>query len=81
MMTTRAHLADGTTFDYDEETEAHPTHVDGQAVLRREYTGPTPPKPAKQAGETREQAKDRLRAELRALEDQDDDGEAVTGGQ
>jgi hypothetical protein len=80
MMTTRAYLANGGTFDYDEETEAHPTHVDGQAVLRREYSGPTPPKPAKQAGETREQAKDRLRAELKALDEQDDE-EAVASGQ
>ena len=42
-MTTRAHLADGTTFDYDEEREAHPTHVNDQPVVGRQYVGPTPP--------------------------------------
>ena len=54
-MTTRAYLADDTTFDYDEETEAHPTHVNDQPVVRRQFTGPTPPegaRPAVTAGET-----------------------------
>ena len=55
-MTTRAHLADGTTFDYDEEREAHMTHVNDQPVVRRQYLGPTPPEgarpaPAEVAGE------------------------------
>jgi hypothetical protein len=61
-MTTRAHLADGGTFEYDEETQAHPTHVDGQPVVRREYTGPTPPK-GTAPEETAAQRRDRLRAE------------------
>jgi hypothetical protein len=69
MMTTRAHLEDGTTFDYDEETQAHPTHVDGLAVVRRQFTGQTPPKSAEPAGETPAQRRDRLRAELAALDD------------
>jgi hypothetical protein len=73
MMTTRAHLSDGTTFDYDEEREAHPTHVNDQAVIRREFTGPTPPKTAAEDAETPAQRRDRLRAELAALGD--DDGE------
>ena len=34
-MTTRATLADGTTFDYDEETQAHPTGVNDQVVMSR----------------------------------------------
>ena len=68
-MTTRVTLADGTTFEYDEETQAHPTHVDDQAVVGRVFTGPTPPRAAGQPGETREQQRDRLRAELAALED------------
>jgi hypothetical protein len=76
-MTTRAHLADGTSFDYDEETEAHPTHVNDQAVVRRQYVGPTPPRPKGVPGETREQQRDRLRAELRALEDDDDEDTAA----
>ena len=42
-MTFRATLADGTTFDYDEATEAHPTHVNDQPVVRRQFLGPTPP--------------------------------------
>lgn len=70
-MTTRATLADGTAFDYDEETQAHPTHVNDLPVVQRHFTGPTPPKPARQVGETREQQRDRLRAELAALEDDD----------
>ena len=51
-MATRAYLADGTTFDYDEETQAHPTHVNDQPVVRR---GPVPPEaalPAETAGAT-----------------------------
>jgi hypothetical protein len=68
-MTTRAHLNDGTTFDIDEETEARFTHMNDQAVLRWEYIGPTPPRPARSAGETLAEQKDRLRAELKALED------------
>lgn len=67
-MTTRAHLADGGTFEYDEETQAHPTHVDGQAVVRRVFTGPTPERGAAPE-ETAAQRRDRLRAELAALED------------
>jgi hypothetical protein len=70
-MTTRAHLASGATFDIDEETEAKFTHLDGDPVVRWEYTGPTPPRPARQAGESREQQKDRLRAELAALDAED----------
>jgi hypothetical protein len=77
-MTTRAHLADGTTFDYDEEAEAHPTHVNDQAVVRRQYTGKTPPRA--QPGESREQQRDRLRAELKALEDDDEPAAAGAGG-
>jgi hypothetical protein len=72
MMTTRAHLADDTTFDYDEETQAHPTHVNDQAVIRRVFTGPTPAKAAGPAGETAAQKRDRLRAELAALDDDDE---------
>jgi hypothetical protein len=72
-MTTRATLADGTTFDYDEETQAHPTGVNDQTVVSRVFTGPTPPKAAGVAGETRAQQRDRLRAELKALQDEDDD--------
>jgi hypothetical protein len=68
-MTTRAHLANGDTFDIDEETEAKFTHMNDQPVVRWEYTGPTPPRPARSAGETLDQQKDRLRAELKALED------------
>jgi hypothetical protein len=79
-MTTRAHLADGTTFDYDEETEAHPTHVDDQPVIRRQWTGKTPPRPKGVPGETREQQRDRLRAELKALEDDDEPAAAGAGG-
>jgi hypothetical protein len=77
-MTTRAILADDTTFDYDEETQAHPTHVNDQPVVRRVFTGPTPPPSAgAPAGETAAQKRDRLRAELAAL---DDDEPAGTGG-
>jgi hypothetical protein len=67
-MTTRAHLANGGTFEYDEETEAHPTHVEDQPVVRREWVGPTPEKGTPPA-ETAAQRRDRLRAELAALED------------
>ena len=74
-MTTRAHLDDGTTFDYDEETQAHPTHVNDQLVVRRQFVGPTPPKGAAaaadgEAGETTAARRDRLRAELAALGDE-----------
>lgn len=80
-MTTRAFLADGkTTFDYDEETQAHPTHLDGLAVIRRQFTGPTPPRAAGVAGETTAQRRDRLRAELKALEDEDDDSAPAAAG-
>jgi hypothetical protein len=71
-MTTRAVLADDTTFDYDEETQAHPTHVNDQAVVRRVFTGPTPEKGAVPE-ETDAQKRDRLRAELAALDDEDED--------
>ena len=51
-MTTRAHLADGTTFDYDEEVSAHPTHVNDQPVVRRQFLGLTADNPlAPAAGE------------------------------
>jgi hypothetical protein len=73
-MTYRATLANGDTFDYDEETCHHPTHVNDQAVTSRIFTGPTPPRPARNAGESKEQQRDRLRAELKALERGDDDG-------
>ena len=39
-MATRATLADGTTFDYDEETQAHPTHVNDQPVVSRRLLSP-----------------------------------------
>lgn len=73
-MTTRAHLADGTTFDYDEETQAHPTHVNDQPVVSRvKVTDPAPaegaaPAADAEAGETTAERRDRLRAELAALE-------------
>ena len=70
-MTTRANLADGTFFDYDEETQAHPTGVNDQAVVSRVFTGPTPPRALRQAGESRAQQRDRLRAELAILEEDD----------
>lgn len=41
-MTTRAHLADGSTFDIDEETEGKFTHLNGVAVDHWSYVGPTP---------------------------------------
>lgn len=74
-MTTRAHLADDTTFDYDEEREAHPTHVNDQPVVRRQFIGPTPPKGAvppadAETAETAAQKRARLRAELAGLGDE-----------
>ena len=68
-MTTRATLASGDTFDYDEETEAHPTHVNDQAVVRRDFTGPTPPGVKKPPGVTAAQRRAELQAELDALGD------------
>ena len=41
-MTTRAHLADGSTFLINEETEARFTHLNGSPVVSWEYVGPTP---------------------------------------
>ena len=74
-MTTRATLADGTTFDYDEATQAHPTHVNDQPVVSRvKVTGPVPAE-AEVPGETVEQQRDRLRAELAALGDASPAGE------
>ena len=69
-MTTRAHLADSTTFDIDEETEGRFTHMNDTPVVRWEYVGPTPPEaqrpaPTVSAAERRAQ----LRAELDALGD------------
>jgi len=72
-MTTRAHLASGATFDYDEETCAHFTALDGDPVVRREFTGPTPARALRQAGETKAEQRARLAAELAAL----DDGQAA----
>lgn len=68
-MTTRAHLADGTMFDYDEERSAHPTHVNDQPVVSRQFLGPS----RTADGETREQVRDRLRAELAGLEADDNE--------
>ena len=72
-MTTRAHLADGTTFDIDEETQARFTHMNDSPVLRWEYVGPTPPPEDKAAGgaaaETSAERRARLQAELDALGD------------
>lgn len=39
-MTTRATLANGETFDYDEERNAHPTHVNDQPVVSRRLLSP-----------------------------------------
>lgn len=73
-MTTRATLENGETFDYDEETCAHPTHVNDQPVVSRAYVGPTPPPavPAERSGdenETTAQRRARLQAQLDALGD------------
>ena len=68
-MTTRAHLADGTTFDIDEETEAKFTHMNEQPVLRWEYTGPTPPRLVAVPADQREARRAALQAELNALGD------------
>jgi hypothetical protein len=66
-MTTRPTMADGTTFDVDEETEATGiTHFNGSAVVNREYTGPTPEKKAKPEDPAARKAE--LLAELDALE-------------
>ena len=69
-MTTRAHLANGDTFDIDEETQAKFTHMNDQPVLRWEYLGPTPPpEDARPAGQTAAQRRAELQAELDALGD------------
>ena len=68
-MTTRAHLADGTTFDIDEETEGRFTHMNDQPVLRWEYIGPTPPGSKKPPGVSAAQRRAELQAELDALGD------------
>jgi hypothetical protein len=65
-MTTRVTFSNGEVCEYDEETEAHPSTGDrGVTVVLREYAGPTPPRA--QPGETVQQQRDRLRAELAAL--------------
>jgi hypothetical protein len=66
-MTTRAYLADGSTFDIDEETEAKFTHMNDQPVVRWEYTGPTPPKAKPVKAEDVAARKAQLQAELDAL--------------
>jgi hypothetical protein len=66
-MTTRVTFSNGEVVDWDEETEVHPSGAG--TVLHREYIGPTPPRP--KPGENKEAQKDRLRAELAALEDDD----------
>ena len=68
-MTTRATLANGDTFDYDEETEAHPTHVNDQPVMSRVFVGPTPPGAKKPPGVSVAQQRAELQAQLDALGD------------
>ena len=68
-MTERAYLADGTTFDIDEETEGRFTHMNDQPVVRWEYVGPTPPGTKRAPGITAAQRRAELQAELDALGD------------
>lgn len=67
-MTTRYHAEDGTFIDLDEEREFVPTHINDARVTRVEFLHPTPADAGKAAGETDAQKRDRLRAELAALE-------------
>jgi hypothetical protein len=78
-MTSRFVGADGSVLEFDEETHtAGLTHIDSTktpgevtAVAAVEYLGPTPPKSDK-PGESAAQKRDRLRAELAALDDDDE---------
>ena len=63
-MTTRVTFSNGEVVDWDEEREAHPAGAG--LVLSREYLGPSAPRP--RDGESREAQRDRLRAELAALD-------------
>ena len=69
-MTTRAHLADGSTFDIDEETEGRFTHMNTTPVVRWEYIGPTPPRTTPLPGVSAAQRRAELQAELDALGDE-----------
>lgn len=67
-MTTRVTFSNGEVSEYDEERDVHPSTGDpGVSVVRREWLGPTPPRA--QPGESAQQQRDRLRAELAALGD------------
>ena len=72
-MTTRVTFSNGEVSEYDEEVDAHPSTGDpGVTVVSREWLGPN--KPRRQGGESLQAQRDRLRAELAALGDDDEGG-------
>ena len=72
-MTYRVTFSNGEVAEYREEIDAHPSTGDpGVTVVSREWLGPNPPRA--QAGEDKQAQRDRLRAELAALGDDDGDG-------
>ncbi len=75
-MTTRVTFSNGEVVDWDEEREAHPAGAG--LVLSREYLGPSAPRP--RDGESREAQRDRLRAELAALDDDNEDSGPAAAG-
>ena len=72
-MTTRVTFSNGEVSEYREEIDAHPsTGIPGVTVVNREWLGPNPPEA--QPGESVQQQRDRLRAELAALGDDSEAG-------
>lgn len=73
-MTTKVVFSNGEETTYDEGVDVHPSTGDpGVTVVHREWLGPN--KPKARTGEDRQAQRDRLRAELAALEDEDEAGQ------
>lgn len=66
-MTTQVTFDNGEVVTYDEERECFPGAA-GQSAVSTKYLGPTPPKA--KPGESPAAQRDRLRAELAALDDE-----------
>jgi len=72
-MTTRVTFSNGEVVDWDEERDVHPSGAG--AVVSREYLGPSAPEA--RPGEDKAAQRDRLRAELAALDDDEATGPAA----